>query len=428
MLKECGQRRAEGGRKVAERAVFDREGFPSAVGPVAFLGLALLSQTASSFVQQGIPVLGVFLQRRFHLSLAEMGMTVSAATLGMMACFAVAGALADRLGPRRLMFWGSLGMALTAAAAAQVAGLAGLVLTLFLFGATLAAGPSAGMKAVFTAFAGRARGLPMGIRQTGVPLGAALAAFFLPELTGVLGWKRMFEGFALMLLVIGWGFSRAIPAWPVAAKAAAGARPRMIVWPLLAPMAVAFLMAAGQYDLLTFSIPDLVQRGHVGVSTAGAILAAAQVGGGAGRIAFGWWSDRQGGNRPRLILVCAALGIVGALAAALGPGRLPTWALAPLWFVFGIGAVGWNALVATWAAERVEGAHSGLAMSVTATSVFVGAVVNPPLFGGVVDRFHQFYWGWIGLAAILSAAAAILWRATHGARQAADAAWSHLSS
>jgi len=67
-------------------------------------------------------------------------------------------------------------------------------------------------------------------------------------------------------------------------------------------------------------------------------------------------------------------------------------------------------------------------MSVTATSVFVGAVVNPPVFGGVVDRFHQFYWGWIGLAAILSAAATILWRATRGAPQTAEAAWSPFSS
>ncbi|MBX5465902.1 MAG: MFS transporter [Firmicutes bacterium] len=403
---------------MAEQSVFAREGFPSPVGPIPFLGLAVLSQTASSLVQQGVPVLGAFLQARFHLSLAGMGMTVSASTLGMMVSFAVAGSLADRLGPRRLLFWGSLGTAMAALAAAQANTLPALVVTLFLVGGTLATVPSAGMKAVFSAFAGRARGLPMGIRQTGVPVGAALAAFFLPTIVGGVGWHRLFETFAAVLLVVGVGFSRVIP--PGGEAPPSGVRSRRLPWaPLVAPMVVALLMAAGQYDVLTFSIPDLVRHGGLSLAQAGTVLAAAQIGGGVARIGFGWWSDRMGGNRPRMMLVCAGLGTLGALGAAVLPGRLPVWGLGGVWFALGMGAVGWNALLATWSAERVDPSHAGFAMSATATTVFIGAALNPPLFGAVVDHWHHFYWGWLTLAAILAAAGAVLWRA--GAGSTADA-------
>lgn len=394
------------------KKIFDKDEFSTRTGPVPFLGLALLSQTGMSFVQQGLVILGTFFVLTYHLNLTELGLVTTALSLGVMFSMVFVGLIVDRLGPRKVLFWGAILMTGFSLLLLTVKTFSFLLIVLFLVGVTLAIVPSAGTKAVFMAFAGRPRGLVMGIRQTGVPVGAALAAWSLPLLVPHWGLHVVFGVFAIELLVTGWLFSAAMQPWNRVIAAATHVRlARHHLAPLLRPLSVAFLLVSGQYILLTYSITDLHQEHHVPLVVAGVVLALSQIGGGVGRIILGQMSDRLGGKHQPVVAFAASVGTVLAIVVGLLPTNTPVWLLIAVWTIFGFGAVGWNALVLTWAGESVPPSHSGLAMSLTGSVVFLGSAIFPPIFGFVVDTTHHMAFGWWMLAVILAIAATISWRA-----------------
>ena len=60
--------------------------------------------------------------------------------------------------------------------------------------------------------------------------------------------------------------------------------------------------------------------------------------------------------------------------------------------VFGLGALGWNALVYVSAGERVDPSLAGRSVAVAATVVFVLSAVVTPVLGALVDAL-----GWDAL-------------------------------
>ncbi len=391
--------------------LFAPRGFHARVGPAPFLTLATLSQAGASFVQQGIVVMGIFFASQYRLSLAEMGLVTTALSLGITSSMVVMGAVADRVGPRRLLFYGTIGMSLLSLALLRQSQFSALLLILFSLGVMLAAAPAAGTKAVFTAFRDGPRGMVMGIRQTGVPLGALLAASLLPRLAGGShGLRPTFWLFAVELLFLGWAFSGVMQS---GAAASASHRPHLslsVVGRIWRPALVSSLLVSGQYLVLGFSLADLRQTHGIGLATGGLILAMAQLGGGVGRVLSGLVSDRLGGRRPPVIVGCAFIGATMALVVAIMPTRVSVVWLAMVWFFLGLGAVGWNALTITWAGESVPPQHSGFAMSAVGTSAFLGSAVFPPLFGALIDATHQFNLGWALLGIFLAAVGVMTWR------------------
>lgn len=379
-----------------------------------FLALATLSQTGGSWAQQGVAVLSVFLAREYHLSLAAMGGFVTAASVGGMLSRLFLGILVDRRGPRWLLSWGATATGLVAVGIGFSRALWLVYGLLFLLGFFLASIPAAGTKAVLTAWQGRARGLPMGIRQTGVPIGAMLAAFFLPRLApGMSSPQRLFWAFAVALWATSWLFAAYIPprlglaaegqSGETAAKASLG-RAMRVAW---LPAMAGFFLAWGQYDVLTYSIPYLHLVQGQTVAVAGAVLAAAQVGGALGRIGFGALSDRWGGRRAATILVVLSLGVVVSTVVATLPKGSPLDLLFALWFFMGSAMAGWNALLITWAGELVPSQWSGTSMSLIGSSVMLGSAVAPPIFGWVAEA-GQFGLGWGMLASIFFGVAVLI--------------------
>ncbi|MCY0878092.1 MAG: MFS transporter [Firmicutes bacterium] len=392
---------------------FDPQGFPARVGPPLFLALATLSQTGMSFVQQGIVVMSVFFAALYHLTLAQMGLVTTALSLGIMSSMGLMGTVVDRVGPRKVLFFGAVAMAWLAWAMIPVRGFWPLLVVLYALGAALAMAPASGTKAVFTAFRNRPRGMVMGIRQTGVPIGALLAASLLPRIAGGAGLRVIFWVFAAELLLTGWLFSAAMrPEDPRPASPRADSQ--RLGWPVIRrvwrPALVGILLVAGQYLLLAFSLSDLSRVHHVRIAAAGLIVAASQLGGGVSRVVTGAISDRLGGRRTPVIAWCGSLGAIMALLVAWLPPHIPYGLLALIWFFFGMGAVGWNALTLTWAGELVSPEHSGFAMMGVGTAIFFGSAVFPPLFGALVDATHRFSVGFSLLAVDLAVAALLAWR------------------
>lgn len=121
--------------------LFSPKGFPSPAGPIVFLGLATLSQTGVSFVQQGVIVMGIFFVAVYHLNLAELGLISSGLFLGMMVGAIFTGFLVDRMGPKWVLFGGALVMAGLTLGLEVVSGFAELLAMLVVVGMGISRDP-----------------------------------------------------------------------------------------------------------------------------------------------------------------------------------------------------------------------------------------------------------------------------------------------
>lgn len=378
-------------------------------GRLALLSAATLSQFGASVLQQGTVVLGVFFAAAYHLTLAQMGLMIATMTIGLMFSGLGIGPAVDFWGSRRVLFIGTIALTVCTAAVTISPNLVVTVALLFGVGLALGAVPLSGTKAIMTAWTRERRGLPTGIRQSGVPLGALVASLILPSLATQFGLKPIYAGFAVIVALCGFLFCAILPrqtARPERGQArltAAEAR-RMVI-----PCICGFLLAWGQYALLTFTIP-MLQRNGLSVAIGGELLALAQVGGAAARFALGGVSDRYfKGRREHVLLGSAVAGIAFALILAFLPRAIPFWALAILWTLFGGAFVGWNALALTWAGERITDARVGAALGLETSAILCGASVTTPVFGAVVERSGTFTAGWLTLGVIMAVASVLLW-------------------
>ena len=141
---------------------------------------------------------------------------------------------------------------------------------------------------------------------------------------------------------------------------------------------------------------------------AGQMLALAQAGGTASRLAWGAISDRSFGGRRRPGVVVNALIGAGAYALLSLGDRLPAAGLVPLALVAGVGAFGWVGLYFALVAEIGGARYAGLLTGVAVAFAWSGVLVGPPVFGLLVDRTGSYAWPWLGLAAIGLGVAATL--------------------
>lgn len=372
------------------------------------LSVATLSQFGASVMQQGTIVLGVFIAATYHLSLTQMGTVLASMTFGLMFSGLVNGPLVDQWGPRRLLFWGTIIICAAALAIAASPSLGATIALFFIAGLALGTVPLAGTKAVLMMWPRERRGMPMGFRQMGVPLGALAASLALPTLASRIGIRPVYVGFAAIVVVCGMAFCLALPPQTSRpsrqeARRAPGEAKRVLI-----PAIVGFLLAWGQYTLITYTIPMLRSDGDT-LFVAGGLLAIAQVGGAAARLILGHISDRMGGQRARVMLGITLLGVALAIILALLPRDTPIALMALLWFGLGAAFVGWNALALTWAGERVTPAHAGSAMGIETSAVLSGATVSAPVFGAIVESTGSYSVAWLTLAVVLAVAAALLW-------------------
>jgi MFS family permease len=406
---------------------------PSTAG---ILALATLAQVGSSLAQQGMIVLVVYFRTLDHLSLVAMGAVAAAPPLGTMLGMTPAGAAVDRGGVGRTALFGTLGMVLVVillylATPGPVLLLAVLLVALGVFSAVM---PMAGAAAALWASNPANRSTAMGIRQSGVTIGAAIAAAALPSLEAAWGLRLVILVLALPIAVFGTllarltaalgrrGEMRASPPEPQPREAP---RPSMRTLGSVVPVAVAgCLLAAGQYDTLAYAITYLHVDAGLALATAGGVLALAQVGGTLSRVGIGLLADRARLHTGHALTLMISLGLVSLVVFSLFP-QAPLWVWFVLAFSLGMGAIGWNALTLQWAAERAPAGVQGMAMGMSGTGVFLGATIFPPLFG-VVSTATSLSTAWRSVAllyaiALLLVVVTVRRSGAHG-RPAVDAA------
>jgi sugar phosphate permease len=360
------------------------------------LGLGTAAQAVASCLLFGLPFLLPYLRRTEGLTLAQGGALVAAPSLGMVATLIAWGAFADRYGERRAIAIG-LGLTGVIGLASAVAGGLGARAVLFaLMGAAGASVNSASGRLVMGWFGAHQRGLAMGIRQMGQPLGVALAGATLPALAGRGGLTLALAvpaGICLVVTVAVVLFA----ADPPQLGAMEQPRPRspyrrLILWRV---HAASSMLVVPQFAMAAFSAEYLVSQRGWDATTAGLLLAVVAIAGAAGRIGTGHWSDLVGSRLApmRLIAVAACLSMLFVALTASAEIALVVLALA----VASVISVSDNGLGFTATAELAGRAWSGRALGVQNTMQNIAGFATAPLVGLLAGSFG-FGWAFAAVA------------------------------
>jgi sugar phosphate permease len=360
------------------------------------LTLGTTAQAVASCLLFGLPFLLPYLLRTQGLTLAQGGALVAAPSLGLVVTLIAWGAFADRYGERLAI---AVGLGLTGVvglASAQVSGLGALAVLLVLMGAAGASVNSASGRLVMGWFGPHQRGLAMGIRQMGMPLGLAMAGALLPPLAR-LGGLRLALGVPAMICLVVTAAVVLLAADPprLLVPGDAGTRSpyrRLILWRVHAASA---LLVVPQFALVAFSAEYLVSQRGWDATAAGQLLAVVAVAGAAGRIGSGLWSDLVGSRLAPMRLIalaaCASMLLV-ALTAWAG-----VWLVVLALAVASVVSVADNGLGFTATAELAGRAWSGRALGVQNTMQNVAAFATAPLVGVLAGSFG-FAWAFAVVA------------------------------
>ena len=239
---------------------------------------------------------------------------------------------------------------------------------------------------------GNMRAFIFSLKQTGVPIGGALAGAAIPVLIVGFGWKEaaLFAAASCFLLAVAVQPYRAgvdlAPHSPRPAAPVHLLEPLKLVMahPRLRELALASFSYSGmQMCMGSFLVVFLTESVGLTVSSAGAALSMAMIAGAVGRIAWGIIADNW--IAPRTVL--AALGVLMAVSAFVMAAATPSWPYTLLLivsFVFGASAIGWNGV---YLAEVVRNAPQGTAGSATGASLamtYAGVVFLPTIFWLIV--------------------------------------------
>ncbi|MFF2079847.1 MFS transporter [Kitasatospora sp. NPDC058162] len=345
------------------------------------LAVGMVAMVSGCAFQFGLPYLIPAL-RAEGLSLSQAGVVAACPTAGLVLTLVLWGAAADRWGERWVMAAGLGTAGLVLWGATTVHGTLGLAGCFLLAGAAGASVHASSGRLIMGWFPARQRGVAMGLRQTALPLGMALAALMLPPLAGrgrplalaVLGTLSVASAVLVAVLVRD-------PARPARAAGGRSANPyrTAVLWRL---HGAATLLVVPQFTVSVFALVFLVDERGWSPSAAGPLLACVQVAGAGARLAAGRWSDLAGSRTgPMRRLAFTAAAVVAALAVgAFAHSAAATVAL----MAAGVVTVSTNGLSFTAVAEYAGGAWAGRALGVHTTVQNAIAAGVAPVAGALI--------------------------------------------
>lgn len=358
----------------------------------------LTVQALVSMCMLTLPVVGPSVAQAVGLDPAFLGLYVATAFMAAMAASLLSGGAVRRFGAIRCSQAGvllcSAGLALCAVGTVAAVA-AGAILIGLGYGPITPASshllvkstPPHRMSFVFS------------LKQTGVPLGGALAGMIVPGLSTLLGWQHAFLAVSLA------GLLCALAIQPLCASLDADRDPARrvsfgsgLTGPLklvfshrgLTVLAgVSFLFSIAQLSLTTYMVTFLFEDLAISLVAAGAILAVSQAAGVAGRLAWGYLADRYLGS----IRMLSVLSLMIAVCALITPflGVLGSeWLIWLVLAVFGSSAIGWNGVYLAEVARQAPQGQASVATAGTLSMTFFGVVVGPPVFGVLASAFNSY--------------------------------------
>jgi sugar phosphate permease len=348
------------------------------------LAAGTLAQASFSASSVGLPALGPTLKSEYGLTLGETGVVLAGIGIGMLFTLLPWGLVADRIDERWVIATGLTGasaMLLIASTTHTFGAVTGVLVAVGALGASVNA---ASGRAIMAWFPGSELGLALGIRQTAIPIGGAVAAASLPALASAGGTRLAF------LFLAGACVTGAIVA-AVFIRAGSGAEPEL--GDVSAPVRSSWMWLLGtgtglylvaQIGITGFVVLFLHEHRHLSKEAAGAVLALIYLLAVAARIGSGRISDRLGSRLAPLRTIGVALALFTAAVAAASDAPLAL--LVPLFVVAGVLSMSWNGLSYAAAAETAGAAHTGAALGFQQTLLGVVVAGAPPVIAVVATH------------------------------------------
>ena len=235
-------------------------------------------------------------------------------------------------------------------------------------------------------------GIVFSLKQTGVPIGFALAGVLFPLLLSVFGWRGaslVAAGLALLaigvvellrpridVVVAGGGTGTSI--WRSVRYVLGHAQLRVLGWS-------AFIYVVAQHTFTFYLVTYLYEHCGLSIARAGLLLALSQVAGTGMRLVSGALGDRL----PRM-LVLGWTGIamtVGCVAIGMIRPDTPFWLLAIVVLGYGSVVISWNGTSQAEFAHLSPPGQTAAVAAVQTSLAFSGAVVGPPVFAFIASAF-----------------------------------------
>ncbi len=249
------------------------------------------------------------------------------------------------------------------------------------------------------------------LKQTGVPLGGAIAGGALPVLSAMFGWRAAAIGCGLACVLCALAVQPFRESWDQS-RGQTTASPWRLVEPIrfvwqhqqLKELALASFAFSGiQMCLGAYLVVFLNERGGLTLPAAGAGLSTAMIAGAVGRLLWGVVCDR--GVPPRRLLALLSVAIaVAAFATAAIQAFWPYMLVLFVCFCFGITAIGWNGVYLSEVAHLAKESNPAAATGGSLFLTYVGVVALPAVFWLIVALTDSY------AAAFCASGLITLWR------------------
>jgi len=380
--------------------------------------VATLSQTAATFVTYGMGPIATFYQIEWNLSSLQTGFIVSAVNIGPIFSMILFGYFMDKKGEKQIIAWGSVLLGLSALLLMLVNNYVVLLFLLLIVGVWYGSAQTGGSTAIVKWFPDKHRGLAIGIRQTGIPIGGALASVILTYMYHhySLSSAHFVQGFVaiagglLFLLIYQEPKERvAVGATSVTFKEKLLAiKNNKGLYPIYI---VGIVMMTLQMILVAHFMSYLHQEGGYSLTDAGQYLSLVLIGGMIGRIAIAWISDQFFAQKREYFLIIVMVGAV--ILTVILPYMIHAKLLMLLFsFILGFIALGWYSLFIACVTEQSNPQYVGLTVSAALTLNQFFIVIAPTLFGFMVTFFSSYQLALDIVAAFVALGAINLHRST----------------
>lgn len=375
--------------------------------------LATWAQASATLINYGVGPLALFWKQSYHLTQMETGTLLSAISIGPLFFMLPAGWLLDRWNERLFIGLASVLLGVSILVVNGAGGFAGLLGVLSVTGIFYSAAQPGGSKVIVEWFSKKNRGLAMGIRQAGIPVGGAIGGLVIPVVSARYGWSYAVDLLSALCISAGLLFLLFYKEPPAVNAASRPASPDLLKQlnaiiknKKLHPVFFAGMgMISLQIVIIGHFTIFLVKDQALSPARAGLIYSVALFSGMAGRILLAFASDRifHGDRRkPLLLSILAAFVSVCFLAAGARP--FPIWVLLLVSGWLGFFGTGWYSLFIVEVAERASREAVGLTVSFALTLNQAVIILAPPAFGWIVDR-AGYPPAWLAVSCLLLLAA-----------------------
>jgi len=261
------------------------------------------------------------------------------------------------------------------------------------------------------------------IKQTGVPVGGAMAGAIVPHLVIFWGWKMAALAVGALCLLLSiflhpyrkrFDTERSNLSRLSWKKVFESVKMTVVHQELRYIVIASFFFSTMQLCLVSFIVIYLMEDVKMTLVQAGVLLATAQAGGIIGRIVWGALADRC--VKPRIML--GVLGIAmaaGALSSAAFSLQWPFFAVLIVCALFGAVAIGWNGVYLAEVARVATPEFTGMATGGSLFFTFAGILIGLPAFSLIVEKSGSYPLGF-GIVAVATLVCGIVLLFSHNSR------------